>query len=90
LNGRGLEGALKRGEGSKAHSKGGRVRKALPLMVEDLKAHSKKMRAQRRTQKDGEKYRDFSGGLILVGGLPRSKISQKWKIFKSIFNFGPF
>jgi hypothetical protein len=87
-------------EGSKAHSKEVRARrhtqkevglgKALPLMVEDLKAHSKKMRAQRRTQKDGEKYRDFSGGLILVGGLPRSKISQKWKIFKSIFNFGPF
>jgi hypothetical protein len=32
-----------------------------------------------------EKHRDFSGGLILMGGLPRLKNSQKWKIFKSNF-----
>jgi len=30
----------------------------------------------------GEKYKDFSGGLILIGDVPRSKISQKMKISK--------
>jgi hypothetical protein len=52
----GLEGALEKewGEGSKAHSKGGRIETALPLMVEGSKARSKKneVRARRRTQKE--------------------------------------
>jgi hypothetical protein len=37
-----------------------------------------------------EKHRDFSDGLILMGGLPRLKNSQKQKIFKSNFNLWPF
>jgi len=43
FDGRGLESALEKkwGEGSKAHSKGGRIENALPLMVEGSKAHSK-------------------------------------------------
>jgi len=49
---------------------------ALPWMVEGSKAHSKEV----------EKHRDFSGGLILMSGLPRLKNSQKYKIFKSNFN----
>ena len=36
------------------------------------------------------KYRDFTGGLILMGGLPRLKNSQKWKFFKSNFNVRHF
>ena len=87
-------------EGSKAHSKEVRAQRrtqkkaglgnALPWMVKGSKAHSKEVKVRRRTQKEVEKYIEFSGGPILVGGLPRSKISQKWKKFKSIFNFGPF
>jgi hypothetical protein len=38
-----------------------------------------------------KKYEDFSGSLILVAGLPRSKNnSQKWAIFTSIFSFWSF
>jgi hypothetical protein len=50
----GLEVCLKGNEGSRAHSKGGRVENALPLMVEGSKAHSKRneVRARRRTQKE--------------------------------------
>jgi hypothetical protein len=40
---------------------------------EGSKAHSKEVKVQRRTQKEVEKYIEFSGGPILVGGLPRSK-----------------
>jgi hypothetical protein len=40
---------------------------ALKMMIEGSKTHSKKV----------EKHRDFSGGLILMGGLPRLKNSQK-------------
>ena len=54
----GLEGALfnrwklEGNEGSKTHSKGGRIGNALPLMVEGSKARSKrnKMRARRRAR----------------------------------------
>jgi hypothetical protein len=54
----GLEGALfniwklEGNEGSKAHSKEGRIRNALPLMVEGSKARSKrnKTRARRRAR----------------------------------------
>ena len=54
----GLEGALfnrwklARNEGSKAHSKGGRIGNALPLMVDGSKACSNgdKMRARRRAR----------------------------------------
>ena len=49
-------------------------------MIKGSKAHFKVM----------EKHRDFSEGLILVGGLPRLKNSQKWKFFKSNFNPGHF
>jgi hypothetical protein len=37
------------------------------MMIEGSKMHSKEV----------EKHRDFSGGLILMGGLPRLKNSQK-------------
>jgi hypothetical protein len=37
------------------------------MIIEGSKAHSKKV----------EKHKDFSGGLILMGGLPRLKNSQK-------------
>jgi hypothetical protein len=56
----GLEGVLfnrwklEGNEGSKTHSKGGRIGNALPLMVKGSKARSKRneVRAQRRTQKE--------------------------------------
>ena len=36
-----------------------------------------------------KKYKDFfgEGGLILIGGMPRSKISQKVKKFQKYFQF---
>jgi hypothetical protein len=37
------------------------------MMIKGSKAHLKEV----------EKHRDFSGGLILIGGLPRLKNSQK-------------
>jgi hypothetical protein len=40
---------------------------ALKMMIEGSKVHSKKV----------EKHRDFSSGLILMGGLPRLKNFQK-------------
>jgi len=53
---------------------------ALKKMIEGSKAHSKEV----------EKHRDFSGGVILIGGLPMLKNSQKWKIFNSNFDLWPF
>jgi hypothetical protein len=44
-----------------------RLESALKMMIKGSKAHFKVM----------EKHRDFSEGLILVGGLPRLKNSQK-------------
>jgi hypothetical protein len=37
------------------------------MMIKGSKAHLKEV----------EKHRDFAGGLILMGGLPRLKNSQK-------------
>jgi hypothetical protein len=37
-----------------------------------------------------EKHRDFSGSVILIGGLPMLKNSQKWKIFNNNFDLWPF
>jgi len=58
-------------------------------------ALEKRGRVRKHTTLDGkwkvvEKYRNFSGGLILMGGLLRLKNSQKWNIFKSNFNLGHF
>jgi hypothetical protein len=47
-------------------------------MIEGLKAHSKEV----------EKHRDFSGGLILISGLPKLKNSEKFS--KAISIFGHF
>jgi hypothetical protein len=49
-------------------------------MIKGSKAHFKEV----------EKHRDFAEGLILGGGLPKLKNSQKQKIFKSNFNPGHF
>ena len=73
-----MKARLKGIEGSKARSKRDKSLKvfskrevglenALPWMVKGSKVHLKEV----------EKYRDFSGGLILMGGLPRMKNSQK-------------
>ena len=59
-------------KGSKVHLKGGRVRKCTILEMENEKV---------------KKYKDSSSGLILMGGLPKSNISQKWEIFTSMFSF---
>jgi hypothetical protein len=50
----GLEACSKGNEGSRVQLKGGRIENALPLMVEGLKAHSKRneVRVRRRTQKE--------------------------------------
>jgi len=58
-------------------------------------ALEKRGRVRKHTTLDGkwkvvEKYRNFSGGLIFMGGLLRLKNSQKWNIFKSNFNLGHF
>jgi hypothetical protein len=51
------------------------------MIIKGSKEHSKEV----------EKHRDFSGGLILMGGLPRLKISQKMKkISTTISIFGHF
>jgi len=52
------------------HSKRGRVGNALPLMVEGSKAHSKEMRARRRTPKGNEGSKVHSKGGRVGNALP--------------------
>jgi hypothetical protein len=71
-DGRGLEGALEGGEGSKARSKGGRVRKRTTLDGRE---------------KVVEKYKEiFFCGLILVGSLSKLKFLKCEKFSKAISN----
>ena len=71
-DGRGLEGALEGGEGSKARSKGGRVRKHTTLDGRE---------------KVVEKYKEiFFCGLILVGSLSKLKFLKCEKFSKAISN----
>jgi hypothetical protein len=54
-------------EGSKAHSKEMRARRRTQKEIRFENTLPWMVKARRCTRKEVEKYRDFSGGLILVG-----------------------